>query len=82
MHANTQRRFGADAAEVSVESMNAAGYTAGTVLAARRLGPRTVARAAARKTARGVIRQWAGGGSAGDGDAAAGDEAAAKPHAA
>lgn len=53
-------RYGEDAAEVSVHSMNAAGQGADAWFAARKLGVKTVAKSAAKKTARGVIHKWAG----------------------
>lgn len=55
-----RQRYGPDAEEVSLHSMNAAGYTAEAAFAARKIGVKTVAKAAAKKTAKGVIHKWAG----------------------
>ena len=40
--------------------MSAAAHGIDTALAARKLGPTTVAKAAAKRTAKGVLHQWAG----------------------
>ncbi|KAL4437812.1 hypothetical protein ABPG77_005724 [Micractinium sp. CCAP 211/92] len=55
-----RQRYGEDAAEVSVNSMTAAGHGADAWFAARKLGVKTVAKSAAKKTAKGVIHKWAG----------------------
>lgn len=63
-------RYGADAAGLSLHSMNAAGSGANAVYAVRKLGVRTVAKAAAKRTAKGVFKTMGAGG-AGTGAAAA-----------
>lgn len=45
-------RYGAEAGATSVEGMNAAGYAGDAFLASRRIGVRTVAKSAAKHTAR------------------------------
>ncbi|KAI7839216.1 hypothetical protein COHA_007029 [Chlorella ohadii] len=66
-----RQRYGPDAEEVSVHSMNAAGYTAEAAFSARKIGVKTVAKAAAKKTAKGVIHKWAGMDSSGAGGGSA-----------
>ena len=53
-------RYGADAGAASAEGLNAAGYATDAVWATSRIGVRTVAKAAAKKTAKGVIKKWTG----------------------
>ncbi len=53
-------RYGAEAGAASAEGMNAAGYATDAVWSTSRIGVRTVAKAAAKRTAKGVIRKWAG----------------------
>ncbi|KAL4419692.1 hypothetical protein ABPG75_006790 [Micractinium tetrahymenae] len=55
-----RQRYGEDAAEVSVHSMTAAGHGTDAWFAVRKLGVKTVAKSAAKKTAKGVIHKWAG----------------------
>ncbi len=45
---------------MSVNSMTAAGHGADAWFAARKLGVKTVAKSAAKRTAKGVIHKWAG----------------------
>lgn len=40
--------------------MNAAGHSADALYAVRKIGVKTVAKAAAKTTAKGVLHQWAG----------------------
>ena len=51
-----RERYGEDAAGVSLHGMNAAGHGFDAFSSVRRLGPRTVAKAAAKRTAKHVIR--------------------------
>lgn len=55
-----RQRYGHEAADVSVDGMNAAGYTADAALAARKIGVRALAKGAAKSTAKGVMHKWAG----------------------
>ncbi|KAL4425230.1 hypothetical protein ABPG75_009246 [Micractinium tetrahymenae] len=64
------KKYGPDAAQASMHSMNAAGHSADAMLAARKLGVRTIAKSVAKGTAKGVIRQWGGSGSGSAGSAA------------
>lgn len=69
-------RYGPDAAQASVHSMNAAGHSADAMMAARKLGVKTIAKSAVKGTAKGVIRQW-GSSSAAAGPGAGGGAAVA-----
>lgn len=55
-----EHRYGAEAGAATAQSMTAAGYATDAVWSTRRIGVRTVAKAAAKKTAKGVIKKWAG----------------------
>lgn len=70
------KKYGADAAQASVHSMNAAGHGADAMLAARKLGVRTIAKSAAKSTAKGVIRHWGSSDTAGAAAGASGGSAA------
>lgn len=54
-----RQRYGEDAAEATTHSMNTAGHSADAVYAVRKIGVKTVAKSAAKRTAKGVIQTWA-----------------------
>ncbi|KAI3425125.1 hypothetical protein D9Q98_008897 [Chlorella vulgaris] len=54
-----RQRYGEDAAEATTHSMNTAGHSADAVYAVRKIGVKTVAKSAAKRTAKGVIQKWA-----------------------